>query len=114
MKKLIALTFVFICVLGLIGCANQTPKRIETIEGSLKTYYKLSDDTWEYEGHIYKYRLEISGRMPNAAVDSTFIYLSNVEISFDQAYKAAGLSSTMNDYFDIEDAVLVDWMQTDN
>ena len=54
MKKLIALTLVFICVLGLIGCANQTPKRIETIEGSLKTYYKLSDDTWEHEGHIYK------------------------------------------------------------
>ncbi len=114
MKKLIALTLVFICVLGLIGCANQTPKRIETIEGSLKTYYKLSDDTWEHEGHIYKYRLEISGRMPDAAVDSSFIYLSNVEISFDQAYKAAGVSSNMDDYFAVEDAVLVDWILTDS
>ena len=40
MKKSIALTLVLICVLGLMGCANQTPKRIETIEGNLKTYYK--------------------------------------------------------------------------
>ena len=97
-----------------MGCANQTPKRIETIEGNLKTYYKLSDDTWECKGHIYKYRLEISGRMPDAAVDSTFIYLSNMEISFSQAYKAAGISSNMDDYFAAEDAVLVDWIQTDN
>ena len=41
--------------------------------------------------HVYKYRLEISGRMPNAAKDSTFVYLSNTEeISFEQAYKPRG------------------------
>lgn len=46
--------------------------------------------------------------MNNAAKDSTFIYLSNIEdISFDQAWKAAGLSSNMDDYFDEKDAVLV-------
>ena len=44
--------------------------------------------------NTYKYRLEITGRMPNAETDSFFIYLSNVkEITFDQAYKAAGISS---------------------
>ena len=52
--------------------------------------------------------------MPYAKTVSTFTFLSNVEITFDQAWKPAGLSSNMNDYFDIEDAVLVDWMQTDN
>ena len=114
MKKLIAFVLAVVCVLGLVGCGNQPPKRTETIEGNFRTYYKLSDDTWEYEGHTYKYRLEIKGTMPNAKTVSTFTFLSNVEITFDQAWKAAGLSSNMNDYFDIEDAVLVDWMQTDN
>ena len=30
-----------------------------------------------------------------------------LDISFDQAWKAAGLSSNMDDYFDRKDAVLV-------
>lgn len=47
--------------------------------------------------------------MHNASMDSTFVYLSNLEeISFEQAWKAAGFSSSMDDYFSIEDAVLVD------
>jgi len=80
-----------------------------TVRGSLKTYYELSEGTYECEDHIYKYRLEISGRMPNAAKDSTFVYLSNLkEITFEQAWKASGLSSNREDYFDVEDAVLVD------
>ena len=46
--------------------------------------------------------------MGGAVKDSTFVYLSNIEdISFDQAWKAAGLSSNMDDYFDRKDAVLV-------
>ena len=112
MKKLIALVFVLVCTIGLVGCGRQTPDRIKTTEGSLKIYYELSNGSWECEGHTYKYKLEIGGRMPNAAVDSTFIYLSNKEtISLEQAYLAAGISSNMNDYFAVEDAVLVD-MQT--
>ena len=71
-------------------------------------YYEMSDGTWKTDDHAYKYRLEITGRMPNAAKDSTFVYLSNVEeISFERAYMAAGLSSNMDDYFALEDAVLV-------
>ena len=47
--------------------------------------------------------------MGGASKDSTFVYLSNIEeISFDQAWKAAGFSSNMADYFDPEDAVLVE------
>ena len=72
-------------------------------------YYRNDDGTWEYEGHIYQYRLEIGGRMPNAAVDTTFVYLSNLEtITFEQAWKAAGFSSNTADYFTVEDAVLVE------
>jgi hypothetical protein len=47
--------------------------------------------------------------MPNAAVDSSFVYLSNIEeITFDQAYMAAGISSDSDDYFSPETAVLVE------
>ena len=97
-------------MLSLVACGNQVPERTKIIKDDLRTYYKMSDGTWECDGHTYKYRLEISGRMPNAAVDSTFVYLSNVDtITFEQAWKAAGFSSNSEDYFSIEDAVLVDW-----
>ena len=46
--------------------------------------------------------------MDNAEKDSTFIFLSNIEnITFDQAWKAAGFSSNMDDYFDVEVAKFV-------
>ena len=109
MKKSIALVLALICAMSLIGCSKQDPKRTKTIDGNLKTYYELSDGSFECDSHIYKNRLEISGRMPDAAVDSTFVYLSNLDsISFEQAYLAGGISSNMDDYFAVEDAVLVD------
>ena len=78
-------------------------------EGALRTYYQNPDGTWQVDGRTYKYRLEITGRMNNAAVDSTFVYLSNLEtITFEQAWKASGLSSNMADYFSREQAVLVE------
>ena len=84
---------------------------IETVYGNLKTYYKNTNGTWQVDGRNYQYRLVITGRMNNAAVDSTFVYLSNLEtITFDQAWKAAGLSSNKDDYFSVEDAVLVEWL----
>ena len=71
-------------------------------------YYEMADGTWKTDECAYKYRLEITSRMGEAVKDSTFVYLSNIEdISFDQAWKAAGLSSNMDDYFDRKDAVLV-------
>ena len=71
-------------------------------------YYEMKDKTWRTDENLYKYRLEITGRMGGAAKDSTFVYLSNLEeISFDQAWKAAGFSSDMADYFDVKDAILV-------
>lgn len=113
MKKIVSFILMTAFLLCLIGCGKQTPEQVKTIESDFKTYYELSDGSWECDGHIYKYRLEISGRMPNAAVDSTFVYLSNQEtISFEQAYLqahlAAGISSDLNAYFSVEDAILVD------
>ena len=113
MKKLLvkSISF-FILILSLFvisACAKKEAGIKNTIEGSRKTYYEMTDGTFKCEEYTYKYRLEISGRIPNAAKDSTFVYLSNKEdISFDQAWKAAGFSSLSTDYFSPEDAVLVD------
>ena len=110
MKKAAGLILTMAFLVCLISCGHQNPERMQTIQSEWKTYYKLSDGTWECDGHIYKYRLEISGTMPNAQGSSTFVYLSNVEeISFEQAFQAAGLSSNTADYFAVEEAVLVDW-----
>ena len=72
-------------------------------------HYEMSDSTWKTDTHTYQYRLEITGRMGgNASKDSTFVFLSNIEdITFDQAWKASGLSSNMNDYFNEDDAKFV-------
>ena len=82
---------------------------VAAVDGNMKTYYEMRDGTWMCDDVIYNYRLEIKGRMPNAAVDSTFVYLSNIEeIPFEQAYKAAGVSSDMEEYFSPEEAILVE------
>ena len=113
MKKLLIKSVLFLTlILSLFlvsACAKKEAGIKNTIEGSRKTYYEMTDGTFKCEEYTYKYRLEISGRIPNAAKDSTFVYLSNKEdISFDQAWKAAGFSSLSTDYFSPEDAVLVD------
>ena len=86
------------------------PQIADVHNATLKTYYELSDGTYMAEDIIYRYKLEITGRMHGAAKDSTFVYLSNLEtISFDRAWKAAGLGSNTEDYFAPEEAVLVEW-----
>ncbi len=85
------------------------PTIIKTIESNFRTYYELNDGTWYYNGYIYKYRLVITGRMPNAVADTTYVYLSNIEdISFERAMWASGLSSSLEQYFSPEEAVLVE------
>ncbi len=72
-----------------------------------RTYYKLSDGTWECGGYSYKFRQELSGRMPAAIKDSTFVYLTNQEITFEQAWKGI-VGGAAEDMFAVEDAVLVE------
>ena len=108
MKRIFALIVIILLILSLFGCSEDASVK-KTVEGSFRTYYEMSDGTWKCGDHTYKYRLEISGRMPNAAIDSTFVYLSNIEeIPFERAYMAAGVSSNSNDYFSPEEAVLVE------
>ena len=88
MKKILILLLCLLLTASITGCGTQSIKPIDTIEGNMKTYSEMSDGTWQCDGHIYKYRLEISGRLSNAVKDSTYIYLSNIEdITFEQAWK---------------------------
>lgn len=83
---------------------------VETIYGNVKTYFRNTNGTWQTGGRNYKYRLILNGRIPKATNDSVLVYLSNKkEITFEQAWKAAGYSSNKSDYFAVEDAVLVEW-----
>ena len=108
MKRMIWMLLCVLLAITVSGCAKKASVR-NTIEGNVKTYYEMTDGTWMCDDHLYKYRLEIHGRMPNAAEDSTFVYLSNIEeITFDQAYKASGISSNSDDYFSPEKAVLAE------
>lgn len=109
MKRIISI--LLLVVLLLTGCAQAKESEVvNTITTDLKTYYELSDGTWQADGRIYKYRLEIPGQLPNSIEESTFVYLTNLEkITFDQAWKAAGFSSQTSDYFTEDEAVLVEW-----
>ena len=108
MKRTVCMLLCILLAITFSGCAKKAAVK-NTMEGNMKTYYEMTDGTWMCDDHLYKYRLEINGRMPNAAVDSSFVFLSNIEeISFDQACKAAGISSDSDDYFSPEKAVLAE------
>ena len=108
MKRIVLILLCIMLAVTVSGCAKKAAVKT-TVEGNMKTYCEMTDGTWMCDGRVYQYRLEINGRMPNAAVDSSFVYLSNIEeITFDQAYKAAGISSNSEDYFSPEKAVLVE------
>lgn len=126
MRKKLLLTLVFLCMAGSIGCSQKKaePYVVNTFNKAsgeldeksnvndafaiMVTHYEMSDGTWKTDNYTYQYRLEISGRMNGAAKDSTYVFLSNTEdITFEQAWKASGLSSDMDDYFDEEEAKLV-------
>ncbi len=108
MKKILVGLISVLLLFSFVGCLKEATIK-EMFDDGLKTYYEMSDGTWKCDDISYEYRLEICGRMPNAAKDSCFVYLSNMEeISFERAYLAAGLSSNSDDYFSPEEAVLVE------
>ena len=108
MKKLLVIPLCILLAIYVLGCAKKNSIK-DTIVGNMKTYSQMEDGSWLCEDHIYKYRLEIDGRLPNAVKDTSFVYLSNIEeISFERAYKAAGISSNSKDYFPLGEAVLVE------
>lgn len=110
MKKYLLAT-VCLCLLFVLGACNFDKKNEvkNTVDGNMKTYYEMTDGSWSCDDISYTYRLEIKGRLSNAVCDSIYVYLSNrSEISFEEAWKASGLSSNRDDYFLVEEAVLVE------
>ena len=80
----------------------------EDKEGRLQTYYQMADGTWRTDDYSYLYKLELTGRMHNAAKDSTFICLSNLEeVSFSKVAWSM-LSSNMEDRLDRKEVVVVE------
>ena len=121
-KQIIWSIMIAICTMFcLCGCMQKEPSVVKTYEKTdgeqdtqndesvlLVKHYEMSDGTWKTDEYTYQYRLEITGRMGAADKDTTFIFLSNTEdITFEQAWKAAGVSSNMDDYFDVEVAKFV-------
>ena len=121
MKKIIRITLITLMLLSLFGCSQKEPSVVKIYEVTdseltfendelvtMVKYYEMSDGTWKTDDYTYQYRLEVTGRMNNADKDSTFVFLSNIkDITFEQAWKASGLSSNMDDYFKEEDAKFV-------
>lgn len=124
MKKRIGITLITLMLFSLAGCAGEDPSVVKAYEVTdaelageywdndelvtMYPYYEMSDGTWQADDQTYLYRLEITGRMGGAKKDSTFVFLSNIEdITFEQAWKASGFSSNMDDYFKAEDAKFV-------
>lgn len=115
MKRSIKLFLTLASVLLLAGCTQNKEQASvvntyeEGQESVYTTYYELSDGTWKTDEYTYRYRLELTGRLNGAEKDTTYVILSNSDdITFEQAWKASGLSSDTSDYFDIEDAKIVE------
>ena len=121
-RKIVLSIIIAVCTMFCFGgCSQKEPSVAKTYEKTdseqafendepviMVKHYEMSDGTWTTDEHTYQYRLEITGRMSNAVKDTTFIFLSNTEdITFDQAWKAAGFSSNMDDYFEVEVAKFV-------
>lgn len=124
MKKIIRITLITLILLSLFGCSQKEPSVVKTYDVTdpelveeywdnnelvtMVKYYEMSDGTWKTDTYTYLYRLEITGRNNAAVKDSTFVYLSNIkDITFEQAWKASGFSSNLEDYFKEEDARFV-------
>ena len=70
--------------------------------------YERVDGPFKLGDYTYKYKITVSGRIPSSRAITTYCFYSNVEeISFHRAWLASGLSSNLDDYFEIEEAVTV-------
>ena len=124
MKKIVAVILLSVMLFSLIGCSQKEVSVIKTYDVTdselteecfennelvtIVKYYEMSDGTWKTDDYTYQYRVEVTGKMNNAAKDSMYVFLSNTkDITFDQAWKASGLSSNTDDYFKEEETKLV-------
>ena len=108
-KKLFAILAA--CLMLFVGCGeNEIVNTYEQSEdsGVMKTYYEMKDGTWKGDDTIYKYRLELNGRMPNAEKDSCFVVLTDDKsLSFETVSKSL-YSSLLKDADAMKGSVIVE------
>jgi ABC-type glycerol-3-phosphate transport system substrate-binding protein len=84
MKKIMLTLAILVLLTGLAAC-NQGK----------------SNQYTDPQGNKYKYKLELTGTMPNAEKETTFIILTNdPDLTFEKVAKSL-YSSNMNDWLDI-------------
>lgn len=94
-KKMI---IIILCSIFLVGCKKSDIAKTymeSEQDGILSTYYEMNDGTWKCDNKIYKYRLELTGRMSNAIRDTYFAVLTdNDKFTFEIVAKSICSSST--------------------
>lgn len=67
---------------------DELPTVAEAYKFRDKTYFKMSDGMWRFEGYAYKYKLKISGYSQSDNGDVSFVVLSNDKnLSFEELLK---------------------------
>lgn len=76
--------------------------------GDLGNPIPHEDGSWEENGLSYSSNIELTGSIPGTEGNATFTVLTNRDdITFEDAWKASGLSSDTTEFFDPKDAVIV-------
>lgn len=105
------LAFVVLLSVFFIGCGKANVVNVyeeSTENGIVATYYEMSNGTWKCNDKIYKYRLELTGRTPNAVRDSQYAVLTNNDsLAFDEVSKSL-YSSLIEDSEVMKDSVIVE------
>lgn len=109
MKKI--LIILGTCAVILAGCnKNEITKTYNESEknGVFMTYYEMNDGTWKCNDISYQFRLELRGKMPNAADESYYVILTdNDNLTFEDVSKSL-YSSSIADSKVMEDSVIVE------
>lgn len=101
-----------LCFTFLTGC----PQRAEIVkayrqsekDGVCKTYFEMKDGTWKCGGITYPYRLELSGRWPNAEEQSYYVVLTdNEDLTFEDVSQSF-YGSLLEDSKVMESSVVVE------
>lgn len=109
MKKI--LMILGLCTILLAGCGeNEVVKTYDQSENdtALKTYYEMKDGTWKCDDISYQFRLDLSGKMPNAEGESHFVVLTNnADLTFEDVSKSL-FSSSIEDGKIMEGSMIVE------
>ncbi|MCX4380094.1 MAG: hypothetical protein OSJ61_28740 [Lachnospiraceae bacterium] len=110
MMKRTLIMIVLLLVL-LIGCGKtditKTYEKSEN-DGIIATYYEMNNGTWKCDDRTYQFRLELTGRMPNAESDSYYVVLTdNENLTFEDVSKSL-FGSLLEDSKIMEGSIIVE------